>query len=58
MAARHGIVIGVLDLEAKRCCEPVASIQEADGEARALGADIFDPVQIALALAAFREALA
>ena len=54
--AKDGMAIGVLDLDAARCAETVASIQAAGGKAIALGADISDRAQVKAALAQLREA--
>ncbi len=54
--AKDGMQVGVLDLDAARCAETVASIQAAGGKAIALGADISDRAQVKAALAQLREA--
>ncbi len=54
--AKDGMQVGVLDLDAARCAETVASIQAAGGKAIALGADISDRPQVKAALAQLREA--
>lgn len=55
--ARDGIAIGVLDLDAERCADTVASIQEQGGHAIALGCDIADRAQVKAAVATVRDAL-
>ena len=54
--AADGIAIGVLDLDADRCAETVATIQANRGEAIALGADVSDRGQIFPAVTKLREA--
>ncbi len=54
--AEDGIAIGVLDLDAERCADTVASIESAGGKALALGADISDREQVRSALAELRDA--
>jgi 2-hydroxycyclohexanecarboxyl-CoA dehydrogenase len=55
--ARDGVAIGVLDLKAELCADTVKAIQDAGGEAIALGADITDRAQVRAAVAKLREAL-
>jgi len=48
--AEDGISIGVLDLDAERCADTAAAIQQAGGKAIALGADVSDREQVRAAL--------
>lgn len=54
--AKDGIAIGVLDLDAERCADTVAFIQEQGGKAIALGCDISDRAQVKAAIAQVRAA--
>ncbi|VWX47277.1 SDR family NAD(P)-dependent oxidoreductase [Novosphingobium sp. 9U] len=54
--ARDGVAVGVLDLDAERCADAVATIAADGGQAIALGADISDRAQVKAALAQLREA--
>lgn len=54
--AADGIAVGAMDLDAGRCADTVAAIQNAGGKAIALGADISDREQVRTALTALREA--
>lgn len=54
--AKDGVAIGVLDLKEELCADTVAAIEDAGGEAIALGADISDRVQVKAAVAKLREA--
>jgi 2-hydroxycyclohexanecarboxyl-CoA dehydrogenase len=51
-----GVAIGVLDLDADRCAETVATIQANRGDAIALGADVSNRMQVFAAAAKLREA--
>ncbi len=53
--ARDGVAIGVLDLKEELCAVTVKAIQDAGGEAIALGADITDRAQVRAAVAKLRE---
>jgi 2-hydroxycyclohexanecarboxyl-CoA dehydrogenase len=54
--AADGVAIGVLDLDADRCAETVATIQANRGDAIALGADVSNRMQVVAAAAKLREA--
>lgn len=54
--AVDGVAIGVLDLDADRCAETVATIQANRGDAIALGADVSNRMQVFAAAAKLREA--
>jgi 2-hydroxycyclohexanecarboxyl-CoA dehydrogenase len=54
--ARDGVAIGVLDLTAELCADTAKAIQDAGGEAIALGADITDRAQVKAAVAVLRDA--
>ena len=54
--AADGVAIGVLDLDAGRCAETVATIQANRGDAIALGADVSNRGQVFAAVARLREA--
>lgn len=48
--AEDGVSVGVLDLDAERCADTAAAIQQAGGKAIALGADVSDREQVRAAL--------
>ncbi|MBW8783271.1 MAG: SDR family oxidoreductase [Novosphingobium sp.] len=54
--ARDGHAIGVLDLDEARCAETVKAIQDAGGQAIALGADVSNRQSVFAAAAKLREA--
>ncbi len=54
--AEDDIAVGVLDLDAGRCADTVAAIEQAGGKAIALGADISDREQVRSAVATLRDA--
>jgi 2-hydroxycyclohexanecarboxyl-CoA dehydrogenase len=55
--ATMGMAVGVLDLDAERCADTVASIEGEGGRAIALGADISDRGQVVTALEKLRSDL-
>lgn len=55
--ARDGMAVVVLDLDAERCAQTVASIKDGGGEALAVGCDISDRAQVKSTLANVRAAL-
>jgi len=55
--ARDGMMVGVLDLDERRCADTVEAITSSGGRAVALGADISKRDQVRRALAKCRETL-
>jgi 2-hydroxycyclohexanecarboxyl-CoA dehydrogenase len=55
--ARDGVMIGVLDLDEKRCADTVKAVTAAGGKAVALGADVSKRDQVKAAVKKCREAL-
>ena len=53
--AAMGMAIGVLDLDSERCADTVQKIQDAGGEAIALGADITDREAVRSAISQLRD---
>lgn len=53
--SREGAAIGVLDLTADLCADTVKAIEDAGGEAIALGADISNRAEVKAAVAKLRE---
>jgi len=54
--AEDGISVGVLDIDAERCSDTVNAINDAGGNAIALGADVSDRAQVRTALDKLRGA--
>ncbi|MFC0206520.1 SDR family NAD(P)-dependent oxidoreductase [Novosphingobium soli] len=55
--AQDGIAVGVLDLDEARCADTVQAIKDAGGTALALGCDVSNRAQAAVAVAKCRDAL-
>ena len=54
--AKDGVAVGVLDLDEERCAETVQAIQDARGDAIALGADVSKRDQVFAAAQKLRDA--